>query len=591
MSEFDEIYGDEFFVIDSDNLDEVNTKFYGYMISEDKVINNENIEDNAELTGLGAYVHIKTDENSINIFQDYAGCYGLYLFKEGNYFAISNSYIKLAEYLKNNHKLSLNKDFANSFLFVDLVTIGYNNTLINEINVIPRNYEITINKMNKSLSFNNLDFKENTISLDSKEGIKILDDWFNRWTNIIRSLKSKTNNIQVDLSGGYDTRIVTMIWLSANINTDKIFIKSIDNKHSNKKGIIEDYKIASEIANRFGFELNKNNLIFHSAEFNDMYTFPSLLLYLKLGFHKGFMFDLNTSSMPIYIFSGRGGALLRGYQNMSAEEYMNKYMKRFEKYGKEVVDSTERIINDSYNGLLKEFPDLSYDSADFSLKSFREIRNRHHFGKIFVNDYMINQIDFPPLFDPELHKLKLKTDECDDSNLLVALMFVRFRPDLLEFKFEGNRPISPETLDYARKLSEKYPYERDTYEYVDGPEKPSFIKEDFKMEVDGKYTELFKEIFNSHKFEFEFKKYYPDKFYDIIYEEVNRKHPYLNTAFAALSILNAISYTRNDSKNLIEWLDSFLESSEPVDDDQNKSFNTFLYPFKTAKIDLVKEGE
>ena len=36
MSEFDDLFSDEFFIIGSSDLDSVSTRFYGYTIVEDK---------------------------------------------------------------------------------------------------------------------------------------------------------------------------------------------------------------------------------------------------------------------------------------------------------------------------------------------------------------------------------------------------------------------------------------------------------------------------------------------------------------------------------------------------------------------------
>ena len=88
--------------------------------------------------------------------------------------------------------------------------------------------------------------------MNSKEALSILDNWFDKWVNIIRSLKEKTNNIQFDLSGGLDSRIMLVLLLSANVDLDKIEIRSFDDGelcHS------EDYTIAKDISNYFNFKL------------------------------------------------------------------------------------------------------------------------------------------------------------------------------------------------------------------------------------------------------------------------------------------------------------------------------------------------
>jgi hypothetical protein len=75
-NEFNELYDDEFFIIHSNNINHVKNRLYGYALSHDEVIQDaKNIKN--ELTGEGAYVHIKVNDNDISIFQDINGSYGL----------------------------------------------------------------------------------------------------------------------------------------------------------------------------------------------------------------------------------------------------------------------------------------------------------------------------------------------------------------------------------------------------------------------------------------------------------------------------------------------------------------------------------
>ena len=64
--------------------------------------------------------------------------------------------------------------------------------------------KIKINE--KRIFFHKIDYEENTIPFESHKGLKIIDKWADKWGYIIRSLKKKTNNISLDLSGGFDTR-------------------------------------------------------------------------------------------------------------------------------------------------------------------------------------------------------------------------------------------------------------------------------------------------------------------------------------------------------------------------------------------------
>lgn len=131
----------------------------------------------------------------------------------------------------------MNEDYAKYFISADLCSLSYSETLVNEIKVLPKNYSLNINLNTKSFLLNFIDYKEQSISVNSDEGIKILDNWFYRWTTIFRDLKFNTNNISFQLSGGFDSRLSLALLLSSNINLNEILFYSIDDdKHTHKRG-------------------------------------------------------------------------------------------------------------------------------------------------------------------------------------------------------------------------------------------------------------------------------------------------------------------------------------------------------------------
>ena len=99
-SEFFELTKDEYFVIDSNNLNSINSKLYGFALFDGNVVSNSNIKDDMELNGVGTYVHVIKTQGNIEISQDFNGSYGLFVFRKDAYFAVSNSFIYLVEYLR-----------------------------------------------------------------------------------------------------------------------------------------------------------------------------------------------------------------------------------------------------------------------------------------------------------------------------------------------------------------------------------------------------------------------------------------------------------------------------------------------------------
>lgn len=601
MSEFEELYGDEFFLIDSNNLNLVHEKFYGYAFQNDGIVNEENFAITDGIGADGAYIWVHVTDENILITQDFMGSYGLYLYEDNNYFAISNSFIKLVEHLKDNHPISFNKNYADAFLFADLCSFSYNETLVNEIEELSRNSKIFIDKRSNQIFVEEIDYQEDTIPLDSEKGMEILDKWYTKWVNIFRKIKSETNNLIVELSGGFDSRIVAAIWLTAGIDLNKVFVRSYDSKTHTFK---QDYEIASQIANEFNFKLNNDVVRSDKKYFFELETPLNLSSYLKLGFHKELHFRYTKLVNPIYVVTGSGGECIRWYYNKTPSEYSQYIVNHARKFDDNLSLASKMIVDSGLKSLKNKLNISEEYSKELPEKMYKEIRCRHHFGKAMVESYFFNEFTLTPLIDSELHKLKLKTDNCDDRNLLMALIYYRYCPKLLNFKFEGNREINLDTINYAKKINDKYPLRLKSKNLISGPKIENTF---FEIKNNGnfiKYNEvddLLNDIFNSRAFMLEFEKYYSPQIYQKILNVVkNEKRFPLKHAYAAFSILKIIHDTKFKSmnnKNLKTWLDSFLFSQNYEFKEDNSYTNSFdnnlvnlLLKYTTSRIDLINLG-
>ncbi len=584
MSGIDKIINDNFFLIDSNNLTSVKEKFYGYAIGEHGIIQDGNIEYNTNLGKCGAYVHVKVTDKYININQDFIGSYGLYLYKYEDFFAISNSFLKLVEYLKYNHPISFNKDFADAFLFAPLSSFVLNETLINEIEMLPDNCDIIIDKKDKSITYNKIDYQEYTLYLDSKEGMDVLDKWYDKWINILRFIRSKTNDIVFELSGGLDTRIIAALWLSANINLNKIEIRSYLRSP-------EDLRIASLIANNFKFNLNNQFPIYKQYLYDTKDTLD-ISFYPKLGFNKEMYYQGNIFLNPLYVFTGMGD--LRRYPNQNIKEYIEGIVSPLRKYGDILLKPSLNLLNKGLDALSDE-PYIQ-NEYDLTAAMYKKARYRHHFGKASVENYLINRISLSPIIDPELNKLNVITNECDDELLLMIMILVRFCPSLLNYEIEGNRKFNQETVEYAKKINNKFPLVKKDYDFVEGPDveernNVTGPKSEFKNP-----DEYMKKIFSLDAFEKEFEKYYSKEIYEDIKRSVKNKTKFpvsnIHSAITIIKYMNDVKFSEyKNYSSYFDWLKSYdinYYGDYGMETDLN-SINS-LYKYITARIDIKNHG-
>jgi hypothetical protein len=322
------LINENFFVIDSNNnLDNITSHMYGFSISKKGILTDnyyKNIGEYEEPSPQGIYIMIRKIGKEIIINQDFYGSFGLYIYekKEENYFVISNSFLLLEEYLLGKQIITLNKDFADNLIVTSLCSFSIEETLINEIKQIPSNTFLVIDTLKNKLKINYIDYQENSISLESKEGLKIIDDWIDKWCYIFRSLKKQTDNIYADLSGGFDTRAMITILLNSGINMNELNIHSLLDKNH---GHDIDLKIASNISSKFGFKLNNFKLNNTFTKWSTKDTL-SCTFYSKIGFHKEFYLHDRFLNQPLFTFTGSGGEFLRGAPLASVKKFIKRFL-------------------------------------------------------------------------------------------------------------------------------------------------------------------------------------------------------------------------------------------------------------------------
>ena len=499
----------EFFVITSDNLTTVPTTLYGFIISDNGIIENENIEHLTSLSGAGSYVYVKNDGKSISIYRDVNGSYGLFLFKTDNFFALSNSFYLLVENLKNKFQLEFNYDFANFMLTMDLCSESLEATWIKEIKLLDKDAFVKIDMQTLNLSVDYINLDINTVPIDSLQGVSILDKWFSRWTRLLRNLQLNTNNISTDLSGGFDSRITFCLALMSGMDLNKIKINSIVSERN--PCYAEDYEIASEITNYFGIKLNKSDNISSVGANFSIHDLVNINVYTKLPFHKqtewGWISYKRVKKS--YIISGDGGELFRNYWDTSIEEHVYEYLSYISsRYPQDLLDTIKEsalcVNNNTKNVLMKKYHIYESNSKYLSKLLYMNTRSPRHFGGMATLIHCANIYRLQPLLDPEIQKLNFTNSNCPDGNLFIALLFVRYCPKLLDFKFQGNRSISTETIDYAKKINQMFPVDMERLlsnivnkDYFILTEDTSVFENNNERISDSKMEDFFASIYNA----------------------------------------------------------------------------------------------
>ena len=284
----------------------------------------------------------------------------------------------------------------------------------------------------------------------------ILDNWFEFWTKVFHGISQHTRYISADLTGGFDSRVSLAALLHSDLDFSKIRINSRIEPH-----LRADYDIADSIANHYGFKLNQPLPESPSLNYSPDDVF-NIDLYCQQTFRNmPSKYNSRKNINKIFYVKGHGGETIRNYwiQYGSWENFIISQKNSAKKYRShsEIARSIQILLNLAADKICKKYDIRDPDSKYIAQYLYQNTRSRYHFGKSNVGSFFRNSILISPAFDPEIHTLKLETPGCADPNLLMATIFVRYEPDLLNFPFEGNRSIAPETLAYAKKISERFP--------------------------------------------------------------------------------------------------------------------------------------
>ena len=501
---------ENYWLINTKDLSKVKNTFIGYTITDDGNIILNEIPDKVD--GTGAYTFIKVLEDKIEIYQDFLGIQGIYHYKNNDFSVFSNGYDILVDYLiKSNLKLTFNRDFAAQYIFSNEEPININDTLIKEISRLAKNIKVEID-LKGNIELKKINYIINTIKLDTKEAIDILDTWYNKWCKVFRNLAKYHSPFLLDLSGGFDSRMLFGIFLNSNINKNNIIIKrNVPKKISYSKNY-DDWEISQEIIDKYDYNDRSNNKYCQTVKSDkDDLSIMKDLTNIVFGNSKICNYDTPTYDKPIFHIVGVYGDRTHLGDFTEVERYLDHKKKKYEKdMKKNDLIILQKMIDTNSNIIINQYKEANAELflGDFSFDYIQRFLGGKMTKNIFNND-----INISPFADPLFHKIKIYVDGTKNYFGMASLIFIRYFEDLINFRFQTDaepRLINEEEKLFAKNMCEKYPFQKINYEEIkDNSNNKIFIKKsydkvkirEYLKEILMKGKDKFIKIFNEDYFE------------------------------------------------------------------------------------------
>lgn len=446
-----------FFVITYDNCNNIKSRLYGYAILDNKIIINKSDNNLLPYDCAGTYINIVKKDKVLYIQNDLFAGMDLYIYRNSNYFAISNSFLYLVKNLNNKYKLNENNNFIDLAYSIEITTLSMCASPVKEIERLLPYSLLSIDLESRKVNIKKYDFITNNISLDSQECFDLLDSWQRKYNNIVKNIIEQGRYISIDLSGGMDTRVAFSLIANLNLNSKDVRIRSLeDGLHTHK----EDLDIASRIAEKFNFQLNCN-----PDKFSYLVSMTDSLLiqfYVKLFYHSQYQKRKYYCRNGRFNYTGFGGECFRNYWNMSKEEFYERKVKfnYFNEY--DFLKKAIKQLNYEFKEVLK----ISNNKLPEAENLFIYTYSRNHFKKIEHEWLISNYYPISPLYDPQLFKI-YPFEYMSDKNILYAVILDRYVPKLNDIPFDSGRVYSNELWNAAKLLNKKYPKKDKLNEYYE----------------------------------------------------------------------------------------------------------------------------
>ncbi len=236
------------------------SRMYGYGVTSDAVIvGTEGFRAFKEAGGQGlpdegrfCGVFVEND-GSIIFKTDVTGQEILYLFQNGDDWAVSNSFLLLAEEASRRTKLHLYEPAVVSFHLKRGVHIGEqllsHRTMVKEITIVPITSQLRVSRQTLALVIESASFFD---VFSFEEGMNYSDtliEMLETGAGLTRAMADLNCPLNLYLSGGYDSRLTLSIILANQPVIDRLQVTSFE-------GQTQDFCVAQSICQRLDLPLN-----------------------------------------------------------------------------------------------------------------------------------------------------------------------------------------------------------------------------------------------------------------------------------------------------------------------------------------------
>lgn len=410
-----------------DSISSMKNYFSGIAYSDSSIVLSldgmlEYVQSQKNLLNLesGRYSLVYCDEaiDSVLVMTDPTGQDILYLYQDSNYWAISNSFYRLVEELKNKN---INMEIYLPALYSCKIrhSLGgqplSNNTIIQNIKIIPRDNIVNIKANELSIVPRSYRLsKITTIQEYQSELKKVISNQISVLKSLVESLPE--DSVRCDLSGGMDSRAVFGI-------CNKIKNIAAKVKFSSNPRLEDDYFIAQKLAFYFGLKLDNSAISSYKSKLNESEQF-SLYKYGNSGVY-------NSIYKPSYSFTpktlhihGAGGESLRGQYQGSPRQIIGRLKGHFSSR-----DEYDLVQQEFFNYFIEKGLDINDPRS--MIDHSRSFRARFHFGRNWFRS-LTNPL-YTPLSDIRLENLSDYVNTVHGDSAIIFYDIYLLLDELLAF--------------------------------------------------------------------------------------------------------------------------------------------------------------